>query len=437
MPSAGPGKALRWRGGHGCALPKGAEPVSFSVYAGWGVGVVRSGWAGVGSCWGLLCGWWWGGLGVGQTRRGAPWAGSCGNGVDRPVPPPAWTPSGGSGPGVGLGEVLQGPKRGASPPGAVRTSLRAAAAFLVVPLWGGRTASVGRWARPHSPARSAAGRGRPPPRPGRAPVAPLLRRFGRTRRPSRTAPSQAWTQTPSICSTARPRLPPPRCGHYGQGTLAVGAGPWARTTPQERPHGEGTPPKARTPPADWTASAHRIGDLREPSRPHSEAADRGRQAVADSRTAAPLRGSRRWATRARAARAGAAHPLRYPPRRRASLPGQGATGLEGDAQTIEHAPIAAPIPGDRITIQMVTGGRRWDSLTADTDAVTLGRRPPGPTVGPSHSPTASSTSSVRALIGRVGGTGPWAGPVTSLLHPRLPLPTLSPAARRSRRASSR
>lgn len=73
-------------------------------------------------------------------------------------------------------------------------------------------------------------------------------------------------------------------------------------------------------------------------------------------------------------------------------------------------PIAAPIPGDRITIQMVTGGRRWDSLTADTDAVTLGRRPPGPTVGPSHSPTASSTSSVRALIGRVGGTGPWADP---------------------------
>ena len=69
---------------------------------------------------------------------------------------------------------------------------------------------------------------------------------------------------------------------------------------------------------------------------------------------------------------------------------------------------------------MVTGGRRWDSLTADTDAVTLGRRSLGvdggpqsladsvarfcgsrahrarerdkPMGGPSHSPTASASS---------------------------------------------
>lgn len=33
--------------------------------------------------------------------------------------------------------------------------------------------------------------------------------------------------------------------------------------------------------------------------------------------------------------------------------------------------IAAPSPGDRIAIHVVTGGRRWDPLTACTDAVTL------------------------------------------------------------------
>ena len=95
-------------------------------------------------------------------------------------------------------------------------------------------------------------------------------------------------------------------------------------------------------------------------------------------------------------------------------------------------------PGDRTAIQMVTGGRSWDSLTADTDAVTLGRWSPGADGG-----TQSLADSVvrfcgsRALIGRVGGTGPQADPVTSPLRPLLPLPTLSPAARRSRRASSR
>ena len=141
--------------------------------------MVRSGWAVVGSCWGLFCGWWWCGLGVvrlvcwrvrlgpcralgrvgrccgsgcrsgltaasseegsgrgssdvlcavgrprtrsrwwvgalsasvGEARPGAPWAGSSGKGVDRPGPSPASPPSGGSGPGVGLGEVLQGPR---------------------------------------------------------------------------------------------------------------------------------------------------------------------------------------------------------------------------------------------------------------------------------------------------------------------------------------
>ena len=67
-------------------------------------------------------------------------------------------------------------------------------------------------------------------------------------------------------------------------------------------------------------------------------------------------------------------------------------------------------PGDRIAIQMVTGGRRWDSLTADTDAVTLGRRSPGAaTLRLSHTP-AVSASKVLALIGPVGGTSTWAGP---------------------------
>ena len=34
-------------------------------------------------------------------------------------------------------------------------------------------------------------------------------------------------------------------------------------------------------------------------------------------------------------------------------------------------PITTPCPGDRIAIHVVTGGRRWDPLTACTDAVTL------------------------------------------------------------------
>ena len=232
MPSAGPGKALRWRGGHGCALPKGAEPVSFSVYAGWGVGVVRSGWAVVGSCWGLLCGWWWGGLGVGQTRRGAPWAGSCGNGVDRPVPPPAWTPSGGSGPGVGLGEVLQGPKRGASPPGAVRTSLRAAAAFLVVPLWGGTDRIGGAVGPPAFPRALRCGQGAPASttraRPCRAPAAPVRPHTAPIKDGSLTGLDPDAQHMLNSPSTAAPTaMRPLRAGHPGgrRGTMGADHAP--------------------------------------------------------------------------------------------------------------------------------------------------------------------------------------------------------------------
>lgn len=89
---------------------------------------------------------------------------------------------------------------------------------------------------------------------------------------------------------------------------------------------------------------------------------------------------------------------RVPPTRTPGLPRDGSPAGGGFGPI--PAPIAAPSPGDPIAIQVVTGGRRWDSLTADTDAVTLGKRPPGPTPGPSHSPTASA-SAVPALIGFV------------------------------------
>ena len=81
-------------------------------------------------------------------------------------------------------------------------------------------------------------------------------------------------------------------------------------------------------------------------------------------------------------------------------------------------------PGDRIAIQMVTGGRRWDSLTADTDAVTLGRRSPGAaTLRLSHTP-AVSASKVLDLSGPRAGRAPGRTTFTTPLRPLLPHTTI-------------
>ena len=219
---------------------------------------------------------------VGETRRGAPWAGSSGNGVNRPGPSPTSPPSGGSGPGVGLGEVLQGPKgrllaqRGAGAPGSSGGPPRGplwgtkphGGADQVVPAqvwttdWG--QVATGRFGKAGEPVafpralRSQAGGApstirRAPPRPCRAGSA-------HTRRPSRRPPHRLGPRCPA-CSTARPRLLRRRCSHCGRGTLVVGAGPWARIAPGVD-HGEGTPPKARARRPLDGPGAHRVGDLR-------------------------------------------------------------------------------------------------------------------------------------------------------------------------------
>lgn len=93
------------------------------------------------------------------------------------------------------------------------------------------------------------------------------------------------------------------------------------------------------------------------------------------------------------------------------LPDSRATGVPqeaGSARSRPRSPCRPPV---------TTLPFRW---SPGADAGTHSLRTPtpshsagghwGPALGPSHSPTASSTSSVRALIGRVGGTGPWADP---------------------------
>lgn len=136
-----------------------------------------------------------------------------------------------------------------------------------------------------------------------------------------------------------------------------------------------------------------------------------------------------WERRGSAAAPGS--PTRTP-----GLPREGSPAGSGFGPI--PAPIVAPSHSDRIAIQVGTGGRRWDPLTADTDAVTLSRRSPGPTLGLAHSPAASASAVVLALVEPIGGTGPWAGPLTTpLLRPIRLLPMTFPAARRSRRASSR
>ena len=172
---------------------------------------------------------------VGETRRGAAWAGSSGNGVNRPGPSPTSPPSGGSGPGVGLGEVLQGPKgrllaqRGAGapgssggPPAVLVGNEPHGGADQVVPAqvwttdWG--QVATGRFGKAGEPVafpralRSPAGGApstirRAPPRPCRAGSA-------HTRRPSRRPPHRLGPRCPA-CSTARPRLLRRRCGRRG------------------------------------------------------------------------------------------------------------------------------------------------------------------------------------------------------------------------------
>ena len=108
-----------------------------------------------------------------------------------------------------------------------------------------------------------------------------------------------------------------------------------------------------------------------------------------------------------------------------ALPDSRAMGVPQEAGLTRSRPRSlCCLPGDRIAIQVVTGDRHWDSLAADTDAVTLGKRSPGPTPGPSHSPTASPASAVRALIGRAGGTGPRVGPTHSPAVPASPPPNV-------------
>ena len=219
---------------------------------------------------------------MGEARRGAPWAGSSGNGVNRPGPSPTSPPSGGSGPGVGLGEVLQGPKgrllaqRGAGALGSSGGPPRG-------PLWGtNRMEERIRWYPRRSGPRTGArwprvASGRPVSPPAfpralrsqaggapstirRAPPRPCRAGSAHTWRPSRRPPHRLGPRCPA-CSTARPRLLRRRCSHCGRGTLVVGAGPWARIAPGVD-HGEGTPPKARARRPLDGPGAHRVGDLR-------------------------------------------------------------------------------------------------------------------------------------------------------------------------------
>ena len=112
------------------------------------------------------------------------------------------------------------------------------------------------------------------------------------------------------------------------------------------------------------------------------------------RSSAARTAARGFAQERRGSAAALGSPARTPGLPRKGSPAEGGFGPI-------PAPIAAPSSGDRIAIQVVTGVRHWDSLAADTDAVTLGKRSPGPTPGPSHSPTAPSVSAVPALIGFV------------------------------------
>ena len=94
------------------------------------------------------------------------------------------------------------------------------------------------------------------------PATPLLDSSAHTRRPSRRPPHRLGPRCPA-CSTARPRLPPPRCGHRGRGALVVGAGPWTRIAPGVD-HGVERLQRPARRPLDGPG-AHRVGGLRGPS----------------------------------------------------------------------------------------------------------------------------------------------------------------------------
>ena len=162
--------------------------------------------------------------------------------MNRPGPSPTSPPSGGSGPGVGLGEVLQGPKgrllaqRGAGapgssggPPAVLVGNEPHGGADQVVPAqvwttdWGqvatGRFGKAGEpVAFPRAPRSQAGGA----PSTISTSCTPLLDSSAHTRRPSRRPPHRLGPRCPA-CSTARPRLLRRRCSHRGRGTLVVGA----------------------------------------------------------------------------------------------------------------------------------------------------------------------------------------------------------------------
>ena len=230
------------------------------------------------------------------------------------APSPASPPSGGSGPGVGLGEVLQGPR---PPPRPARCGRAPGGGGLPrgpfvggggPQRWGGlvapaqahgpwtgarwpRAASVvGRWARRVPPRAALPGGRRPPLRSGaprRAPVASVRPHEPPVKDGSLTT---SWTQTPRVLnspSTAAPTaMQPPRAG-----ALVVGAGPWTRIAPGGGPRGREGPlrgPRAvRMTGRPRTASVV-FGDRPVPAQVRT---DRRRQVVAESRTVMPGRTS--------------------------------------------------------------------------------------------------------------------------------------------------
>ena len=279
--------------------------------------------------------------GGGDTTR-RPVGGKPRNGVNRPGPCPTSPPSGGSGPGVGLGEVLQGPEG------------RLLAWRGVDEFEGGRDppavlvgdephGGADRWCprRPVGPGLGPGGHGSPPwwagrpvafPRALRSlaggarlydqarPATPLSRRFDRTLRRSRTVPSRVFDPD-APCA----QQPVHGCsdGDVGgaAGDLVVGAGPWARIAPGGGSRGRRGPCGARAPSADWMAPGRTasviFGGRPVPAQrpPRSWTPGGGRFAHRHARADRADGSPRAWL-----ARVGAV-PLRYPPRRRASPPG--------------------------------------------------------------------------------------------------------------------
>ena len=147
---------------------------------------------------------------VGEARRGAPVGGKSRNGVNRPGPSPTSPPSGGSGPGVGLGEVLQCPKGAPPRPAVVWVRLGAAAALLVAPCRGADHNGGADRLRPRRPMGHGLGPGGHGPPPWRAgePVA-----FPRAPRSPAEAPaSTIWPPgpAPSPCASRRRASEPAR-----------------------------------------------------------------------------------------------------------------------------------------------------------------------------------------------------------------------------------